>query len=60
MRGGINKIREGDEGGGEADGRAVEGGDEDFGVRVEGVCDVEVVGYEAAEDLFAHGLGGLG
>ena len=52
----IDKIRVGDESGGEADGGAVEGRDEDFGMRVEGVGYVEVVGDEGAEDLFAVGF----
>ena len=38
-----------DERGGEADDGAVEGCDEDFGVRVEGVCDFEVVACYVAE-----------
>lgn len=56
MRGGVDEVREGDEGGGEADGGAVQGRDEDFGVCVECVCDVEVVGYECAEEVFAVGF----
>ena len=56
MRGCVDEVGEGDEGGGEADGRAVERGDEDFGVRVEGVRYFEVVGYEGLEG-FAAGVG---
>ena len=37
MRGAVYEIAEGDERGGETDCGAVESGDEDFGVRVEGV-----------------------
>lgn len=49
MRGGVDEVGEGDEGGGEADGGAVESGDEDFRVGVEGVCYFEVVGDEVFE-----------
>lgn len=49
MRGTVDEVAEGGDGGGEADGRAVERADEEFGVRVEGVGDVEVVGYEGLE-----------
>lgn len=59
MRGSVDEVGEGDEGGAEADGGAVERGDEDFRVRVEGVCDFEVVGHEAAEPVAARvGVGG--
>lgn len=49
MRGAVDEIRVRDERGGEADDGAVEGCDEDFGVRVEGVCDFEVVAGYVAE-----------
>ena len=45
----------GDERGGEADDGAVERGDEDLGVRVEGVCDFEVVACYAAEGFAVDG-----
>ena len=54
MRSAVDEVGEGDEGGGEADGGAVESRDEDLRVRVEGVCDVEVVGDEGAEPVFAE------
>jgi hypothetical protein len=47
----VDEIRECDEGGGETDCGAVEGGYEDFGVRVEGVGYVEVVGYEVFDPV---------
>jgi len=59
MRRGVNKVRERDERGAQADGGAVQGGDEDLGVRVEGVRDVQVVSDEAAEPLLA-GIDGAG
>jgi hypothetical protein len=46
VRRGVDEVAECDEGGGEADGGAVERGDEDFRVCVEGVRYVEVVGDE--------------
>lgn len=55
MRSCVDEVREGDEGGGEADGGAVECHDEDLGVGVEGAGDVDVVGDEAAEDVAAGG-----
>ena len=61
MRGCVDEVGEGDEGGGEADGGAVESGDEDFGVRVEGVCYFEVVGDEVFEGVAADvDVGGEG
>jgi hypothetical protein len=49
----VDEVGEGDEGGGEADCRAIEGCNEDFGVRVEGVGYVEVVCDEGFEPLLA-------
>ena len=49
MRGGIDEVGERDEGGGEADGGAVESSNEDFRVSVEGICDIKVVGDEVPE-----------
>ena len=61
MGGGVDEVGEGDEGCGEADGGAVESGDEDFRVRVEGVCYFEVVGDEVLEGVAADvGVGGEG
>ena len=40
----IDEVREGNQGGGEADGWAVESCDEDLGMRVEGLGDIQVVG----------------
>lgn len=56
--GGVDEVGEGDEGGGEADGGAVERGHEDVGVRVEGVGDVEVVGDKGLEPHLALVKGG--
>ena len=50
----------GDERGGEADDGAVEGCDEDLGVRVEGVCDFEVVAGYVAEGVAVDVGGGGG
>lgn len=55
---GVDEVCVGDERGGEAYGRAVEGCDEDLGVRVEGVRGVEVVGDEGFEPVLARGDGG--
>lgn len=61
MRGGIDKVGERDQGGGEADSGAIECGDEDFGVGVERVGDVDVVGDKSFEPVaarvFVCGLG---
>ena len=57
MRGRVDEVAEGDEGGGETDGGTIEGGDEDFRVGVEGAGDFEVVGYEVFEG-FATDVGG--
>jgi hypothetical protein len=54
----VDEVGEGDEGGGEADCRAVERGDEDLGVRVEGVRDVQVIGDEGFEPGLALVDGG--
>lgn len=54
----VDEVGVGDEGGREADGGAVEGGDEDFGVGVEGLGYVEVVGEEGAEPVLAGVFGG--
>lgn len=51
MRGGVDEVGEGDEGGREADGGAVKSGDEDFRVCVEGVCYFEIVGNKVAEGV---------
>ena len=49
MRGGVDEVRERNKSGGEADSGAVESGDENFRVCVEGVCYFEVVGDEVFE-----------
>lgn len=46
---GVDEVGEGDQGGGETDGGAIERRHQDLGVRVEGVGDVQVVGDEALE-----------
>lgn len=55
VRGGVDEVGEGDEGGGEADRGAVQRRDEDLGVVVEGAGDVDVVGDEAADEVAAGG-----
>ena len=59
MAGAVDEVRVRDERGGEADDGAVERGDEDLGVRVEGVRDFEVVAGYVAEG-FAVDVGGVG
>ena len=54
MRSGVDEIGETDQSRGEADGGTVESGHEDFGVRVEGLGDVQVVGYEVLEPLLVR------
>lgn len=49
VRGGVDEVRVGDQRGGEADGGAVQGDDEDLRVGVEGPGQVDVVGDEGAE-----------
>lgn len=43
MRGSINEVCMGDQGGRETDGRAIEGDNQDLGVGVEGARDVDIV-----------------
>jgi hypothetical protein len=50
----VDEVGEGNKGGGETNGGAVECCDEDFGVRVEGLCDVQVVGYKALEPMAVY------
>lgn len=45
----VHEIRERDQGSGQADGGAIEGRDEDLGVGVESMRDVEVVRHECAQ-----------
>lgn len=47
----VDEVRHSDERGGDAYDGAVEGGDEDFAVRVEGLGYVEIVGGEGLEPL---------
>lgn len=56
----VDEVGVGDDCGGEADDGAVEADDEDFWVRGEGFCDVEVEGYECLEPLFASFVGFAG
>lgn len=51
MRSGIDKVGERDERSRKPDGGAVQCGDEDLWVRVEGIGDFEVVGYKATQDF---------
>lgn len=57
----VYEVGEGDEGGGETDGGAVEGCDKDFWVRVEGIGYLEITGDEVPEGFAADvGVGGEG
>jgi len=47
----VDEIRECDEGGGKANGWAVQCGDQNFGMTVECLGDVKVVGYERTEPV---------
>ena len=49
----VDEVAEPEQGRGQADRGAVQGGDQDLGVGVETARDVEVVGHEAAHDLAA-------
>ena len=60
MRRAVHEIRVRDERGGQADHGTVERRDEDLRVRVESVCDFEVVGDEVAQVLGADGGGVFG
>lgn len=51
----VDEIAESDKGRGETDHGAIEGRDEDFGVSVEGPCDVEVVDHESVHS-FSTGI----
>lgn len=53
VRGAVDEVRVRDQGGRETDDGPVERRDEDLGVRVEGVGDLEVVGDEVAQGLAA-------
>jgi hypothetical protein len=59
VRGGVDEVGEADEGGGEAYGGAIEGCDEDLGVRVEGLGRVDVVGDEGREPLLVQVAAGV-
>lgn len=54
MRHGVDEVAEGDEGCGETDRWAIEGGDQDLWMGVKGVGDVEVVRDKVAQPLSAH------
>lgn len=56
MRGAVDEVRVRDQGGGESDHRPVQSDDEDLGVRVEGLCDVQVEGDKGAKPPAAVGL----
>lgn len=61
MRGAVDEVCPGDYGGGEADGGAIERGDEDLGMCVEGACYFGVVGDEGGQPSAANvGAGGEG
>lgn len=51
MWGCVDEVGETSKGSGEANGGTVEGDDKNLGVCVEGIGDVEVVGYEAGEEM---------
>jgi hypothetical protein len=59
VRGSVDEVGEADEGGGEAYGGAIEGCDEDLGVRVEGLGRVDVVGDEGREPLLVQVAAGV-
>lgn len=48
---GVDEVAERDESSRETDGRTVEGGYEYFGVCVESIGDLEIIGYETLECL---------
>ena len=56
MRRAVYEIRMRDQRGGQADDGTVERRDEDLRVRVECVCDFEVVGDEVAQVVAANGV----
>lgn len=56
VRGAVDEVRVRDQGGGEPDHRPVQSDDEDLGVRVEGLCDVQVEGDKGAKPPAAVGL----
>lgn len=51
VRGGVDEVGEADQSRRETDGRTVKSGDEDLGVGVEGLSDVQVVCHEGLEPL---------
>lgn len=53
MRCGVDEVAKGRQCGGQTNCGSVQGDDENLGVVVEGICDVEVVGDEIADDLAA-------
>jgi hypothetical protein len=55
----VNEIRERDQGGGQADSGAIERRDEDLGVGVESMRDVEVVNHEGAQQVLCW-VAGIG
>lgn len=59
MRGSINKVCESSECGGKTHGRAVQSHDQDLWVRVEGMCDVQILSHEALKivtlDIYVFG-----
>lgn len=52
MWSGVDEVRHADQRGRDPNDGAIEGGDEDFAVGVEGLGEVEVVGGEGLEGLF--------
>lgn len=51
MRSGVDEVAERYESGGKTDGGAIESGDQDLRMCVEGIGDFEIVRYEALERL---------
>lgn len=54
MWGRVDEVREPSKGSGEANGGTIEGDDKNLGVRVKGIGNVQVVGYEAGEEMTVH------
>lgn len=47
----VNKVRESDQGGGEANSRTIQSGDKNLRVGIEGIGDVKIVCYEVSEPV---------
>lgn len=54
MWGCVDKVAERNESSGQANRRTIQGGDKDFGMSIECVGDIEVIGNERAEPMPAN------